>query len=557
MQYKKMPTSGGFGDTLITRILGIGVPLTMAYVIYLLFRPENWPVGTMGKVITGFGLAIALMTTLEVFAVGRASRLAKCPIPVEPQKGHRVCFFTCFVPSSEDIHRLEETLLGMLAQTYHQIGVVHIYVLDEGDSDEVKALCHKLGVGHFSRKNRSFHAMSAFKNKFMLRTKYGNINSFIAWLNNEDLHFDFFAGVDCDHIPKPVFIERMIGWFRDGNVGAVVGPQTYENASPSNALYSLVARFAESCQFIFHSVLQPAGNRAGSPLFVGTNFMIRASALKQIDGIQPSVTEDALTSLALSTAGWKIVCTLDELAVGLGPATWRDMFKQQHRWSLGTNQIVFHQPRLFLGLGWRRFWHYTLMMSYYPTVAAIFILGVSSCVLYSTTGTAGLRVPILTWGALYFDILLAQIFLFTWNRRHNVSSMEPPNSSGFSGLLMASMCAPIYLVAFFQAWKDPNKNSNFNITPKGKKVVKDNLLVFTNHLIWSAVLAGSIATAFVSGHTSPFMLIWQFVTLGVCVGPLVIWQIDARRKHPNPSGNLEAQTYTVPDGVGERASQSI
>jgi cellulose synthase/poly-beta-1,6-N-acetylglucosamine synthase-like glycosyltransferase len=567
---QRLPTKGGWGDNLITLFLGVGGPAAMGLAIFWLFQADNWPSTPTGRIVVGMGLCIMVFTTLQVLSVGQALVWAVCPVPVEPEVGYRLCFYTCFVPASEDIGRLEKTLAGMTNQTYgtRWPGIVDAWVLDEGDSDEVKALCKKYGVNHWSRKNLpavEFIIPPWTRASFARRTKHGNVNHFVYWLRCDGREYDFFAYVDCDHVPKPVFIERMLGYFRDPYVGCVVAPQTYENAHPSNQSHTIVARLAESAQFVFHTLMQLAGNRTGSALMVGTNGIARAAALMEIGGLQPLITEDALTGLALSNRRgnrWKIISTPDELAVGLGPVTFRDMFSQQLRWAQGTNMIIMHHASQFRQLALRhprRFLHYCLLMLYYPTAALCFVLGVACCVLYAVTGTAGLEVSTWRWMGIYTDILAMLVCLFVWARRHNVSSMEPEYSSGFGGLFMASMCAPVYVWALIKAifrhtrmpkpklpkakrkqpGSQPGKSEVFKVTPKGDKVIPDTPGSFKYSLPWVGLLSTALVYQIWAGHTNPFMIFWTSLAIVICSGPLVIWMFDAPRQRRMAQTNQE------------------
>ncbi|CAM5455154.1 hypothetical protein SFUMM280S_02894 [Streptomyces fumanus] len=122
------------------------------------------------------------------------------------------------------------------------------------------------------------------------RTKHGNYN---AWLEAHGDDYDFFASVDTDHEPLPNYLERMLGFFRDPDVAFVIGPQVYGNYD------NPVTKAAESQQFLFHALIQQAGNRYGAPMFVGTSNAVRITALKQIGGLYDSITEDMATGFEI------------------------------------------------------------------------------------------------------------------------------------------------------------------------------------------------------------------------------------------------------------------
>ena len=114
---------------------------------------------------------------------------------------------------------------------------------------------------------------------FASKTKHGNHN---RWLWEHGGDYDVVMFVDTDHVPLPIMAERMLGYFRDPDVAFVVGPQFYGNQG------NRITRWAESAQYLFHSVIQRGGNRRGCAMLVGTNAVVRTSAIKH--GFADSIT---------------------------------------------------------------------------------------------------------------------------------------------------------------------------------------------------------------------------------------------------------------------------
>ncbi|MCX4866919.1 DUF1929 domain-containing protein [Streptomyces sp. NBC_00257] len=134
-------------------------------------------------------------------------------------------------------------------------GLLHVWLLDEGDDPAVKEVCARLGVHHFSRKGVAH--WNRDRGPHRARTKHGNYN---AWLDAHGGDYEFFASVDTDHVPLPNCLERMLGYFRDPDIGFVIGPQVYGNYD------TFVTKAAESQRFLFHALIQRAGNRYGAPM---------------------------------------------------------------------------------------------------------------------------------------------------------------------------------------------------------------------------------------------------------------------------------------------------
>ncbi|GAA4900058.1 cellulose synthase catalytic subunit [Streptomyces coeruleoprunus] len=475
---------------------------------------DRWLVAFDTVMLVSIGL-ICLFMLVNVVSIAHATLVARDPVPVVPEDGTRVAFLTTYVPGKEPLSMVRATLEA--ATRLRHRGTLHVWLLDEGDDDHAKALCAELGVHHFTRKgvpewNRPEGAYKA-------RTKHGNYN---AWFARHGHAYDVFASVDTDHVPLPGFLERMLGYFRDPDVAFVVGPQVYGNyASP-------VTKAAESQQFLFHALIQRAGNRYRAPMFVGTNNVVRVSALRQIGGLYDSLTEDMATGFELHRTRnpetgrhWRSVYTPDVLAVGEGPASWTDFFSQQLRWSRGTYETILKQyGKAFFRLPPGRLLNYTLMLAYYPMTAVNWFLGVLSCVLFLWLGASGTQVSSSVWLMLYSDAAALQIGLYLWNRRHNVSPHEPEGSGGLAGMAMSALCAPVYLASLTSAVL--RRRGGFVVTPKGGATSPDRLPTFRVHLMWAAVLASSLVASVPLGHTHAAMRTWAVLALAVSLAPVAV-----------------------------------
>jgi cellulose synthase/poly-beta-1,6-N-acetylglucosamine synthase-like glycosyltransferase len=491
--------------------------------------PSHWPSDTHGPVLIG---SIVMTATtgiigwfafLNVATLCRATLLARDPIPVRPEPGRRVAFVTTIVPSAEPPELVRPTLEAALQIDY--AGTLDVWLLDEGDDDEVKEMCAELGVRHFTR--RGIERWNRPDSGFKAKSKHGNYN---AWLDAYGHEYDFFLGVDPDHVPLPNFAERFLGYFRDPDVAFVVGPQVYGNYE------GFVVRSAESQQFLFHALLQRAGNRSRTPMLVGTNNAVRIEALTQIGGFQDSITEDMATSLVLhgsrnpeTERRWTSVYTPDLVAVGEGPASFTDYFSQQDRWSRGTDEVL---ARRFLSvarrLSPRVLIHYALLMSYYPTAAIAWILGAVNAALYFTLGAGGLEVPAQLWLMLYVDAAALQVGLYFYNRTHNVSPHEPEGSSGIAGMLMSALSAPVYVSAIVAVLL--RRKGGFVTTPKGDAATRDGLVTFRKHLWWAAIFGLPLALSFLLGQEHSPMRVWSFVSLVACLLPVAVWGVRLTRQ---------------------------
>ena len=450
------------------------------------------------------------------------------PVPVEAPQTYKVAFATAFVPSFEPVSVLRETLIAAKRMRYAG-PEVDVWVLDEGDDDQVKRLCAKLGVRHFSRRNVPEWNVDCgrrtARERFGARTKHGNYNAWHAYLRAHDIHYDLVASCDMDHAPLPCYLERLLGYFRDPNVAYVVTPQVY-----ANAVFNWIARAAEAMNHMFHSVVQPAGNHSRSAMFVGTNNVYRVAAWEAIGDFQPSITEDLATAYRVlgsknpeTGKKWEAVYARDVLAYGAGPDHWAAMFKQQGRWARGSNEIMVASAwKCVWRLPWRRRLHYLMLMMHYPTVALTWLLGVMLTILYMTLGTAGIDVHINQWAAFYIDVFTMRLALYLCLRRFNISPHEPPGSFGISGIFMSVLCTPFYSTAFISSFL--RRTLRFDVTPKGGSGDLDRAWhSFRKHWFWAAVSVAAVVGAISFHHTYPANMVWAVLGFVTSMLPFTIW----------------------------------
>lgn len=528
----------------------------------ILLQPSHWIITQQPDSPDYYGnlvmlaclvLLLAFMT-IGTFSATRSTLKAKDPIVVRPPKKLRVAFATTRAPG-EPIEMVRTTLQAAKEVRYRD-GTVDVWLLDETADKQLKAMCKELSVHYFSRRGipawntpkphprrvkRALmmlaHRLSFGKvaqpkkarrpNPFLAaKSKHGNFNAWRRHLAKKGVTYDILAGVDTDQVPEPNYLERLLGYFRDKDVAYAVGPQVYGNYGPG--MKGLVARWAESQASFFQSTIQRAGNASNSPMFVGTNYAIRMSALDQIGGFQPCITEDMATGLAIHASKnpetgnrWKSVYTPDVLAIGEGPDYWAPYFTQQWRWAAGTfdtwKRMVW---RLFYKLPPRVMLHYFLMLTYYPMTAVTWLLGVVSSMVYLTTGATAVIAPWNQFVSLYMMLVVMQLSLYFWNRRFNVSPHEPEGSYGVSGMVLSTITAPIYLSALIGIIL--GKKANFVVTTKGGSENPDRLPAFRTHLQWFALLTVGVTYGYTHAHSHPAMLVWVATLMIICLTPPIL-----------------------------------
>lgn len=492
----------------------------LGFTFYMYLTKDNAPVTPGLIVIIIFIVLIELFRLLNMITLCAATLAAKNPVPAAPERGKRIAFTTTIVPSREPFAMVKKTLEAMKEVQYR--GHIDVWLLDESNDPAIAAACHEMGVKHFSR--FGIKMWNTESGAFKRKTKHGNHNS---WLDAYGCDYDYVISVDSDHVPLPNFATRLLGYFRDPDVAFVVGPQVYGNYD------NIITKGAESQAHVFQAVVQRAGNHFNSAMFVGTNHAYRVKAFQQIGGFQDSITEDMLTGLAIhaarnprTSAFWKSVYTPDVVAVGEGPSSWTDFFTQQFRWARGGNEVLVKNFLHYLvRLPWRAKIYYSMIILYYPIAALTWLFGIAVSLLYLVGGEAGIAVGNEVWFALYFDVLAAQVLLYGWMRKFNVSPHEARGTLGIGGMIMTMLCTPIYASAFVKAIL--RRKTSFVVTPKGTSSSPDRLLTFKSHLMWGGIIVAALVFSAIVGNAYPAVRVWSIPTLLICLAPVVVWMYTA------------------------------
>lgn len=279
-------------------------------------------------------LMVRILVTLTQWSALPRMRRPDCRTA---RAGWNVGIATTFVPGLESLEMLEQTVRAIVAIDYPH----DTWVLDEGDGDEVKELCRRLGALHFSRKGQARYQTDGI---FASRTKHGNYN---AWLHAVGFeHYEIVVGFDPDHVPDPAFLDASLGYFDDERVGYVQLPQVYYNQDAS-----FIARGAAEETYSYYSTTQMAANGGGWPLVTGCHNLHRVEALREVGGFSPHDADDMLITYQYREHGWYGVYVPEIHAWGLTPVDWSGYLSQQLRWSRSVLDIKFRVlPRMRTGL---------------------------------------------------------------------------------------------------------------------------------------------------------------------------------------------------------------
>src|SRR5262249_26565248 len=137
-------------------------------------------------------------------------------------------------------------------------------------------------------------------------------------------------------------------YFADPTIGFVQVMPTFYNHQQS-----WVACAATETSLDFYNPTSKGMDGLKSVTKMGSNALVRRTALLAIGGYQPGLAEDLATSVALHAAGWSSRYVAEPLAPGLAPADLAAWFTQQFKWARGVFEVLLTTcPRLFPRLTW-------------------------------------------------------------------------------------------------------------------------------------------------------------------------------------------------------------
>lgn len=233
-----------------------------------------------------------------------------------------------FIPSvdifittyNEEVDILEQTIVSAQLVDYPK-DKKSIYLCDDGNREEMKALADKWSIQYLSRKDHK-------------GAKAGNLNNGLKKSSGE-----FVVTMDADMKMKPNFLNEVIPLFEDEAMGFVQTPQAFHN--PDVIQHNLyVESKVRNDQDFFMRFLQAQKNKFNAVIYVGSNAVFRRKALESVSGfVTDVITEDMATGLLVQNEGWKSAFVNKVLATGLSPETFSELVKQRVRWAKGNVQV--------------------------------------------------------------------------------------------------------------------------------------------------------------------------------------------------------------------------
>jgi cellulose synthase/poly-beta-1,6-N-acetylglucosamine synthase-like glycosyltransferase len=155
---------------------------------------------------------------------------------------------------------------------------------------------------------------------------------------------DLVSVIDSDYQAEPDFLERLVGYFDDPQMGFVQTPHDYREWKTNPYL--------RMCYWEYKAFFETAMvslNERDAAITVGTMCLIRREALEEAGGwAEWCVTEDSELAIRIHALGYSGVYLRTTFGRGLIPETFSGYKQQRFRWTYGPIQELKHHIRLFL-----------------------------------------------------------------------------------------------------------------------------------------------------------------------------------------------------------------
>lgn len=329
--------------------------------------------------------------------------------------------------------------------------------------------------------------------------KAGNINHALQQTSGE-----LVVVFDADFVPRPDFLEKTTGHFRDPQMGWVQTPQFYKNYEAS-----AVTQSAWEQQELFYGPICSGKDRLNATTMCGTNMVIRRTALEAVGGMaEESIAEDFLTGLRIHARGWRSRYVAEVLAEGLAPHDLGSYYKQQFRWARGALDVIFRFNPIFMrGLTWTQRLQYLSSATFFFSGTVVLLHALFPLIFFYT----GL-IPLQVTGMMLATVFLPYMFLvmYTLQRTSNYCFT-------FHSLAFAMGAFNVHIAALVTAAL--GRTSAFSITPKTKEANNNTRYVIPQLMYVTAAGVGLVIALASQGLTASLAnnTMWAILNIAIFI----------------------------------------
>ncbi len=410
------------------------------------------------------------------------------PLHIHAPRDYRVAIISLTVPGSESLAIVRRQLVAMTQVSYpHENWIL----VDKMHSPEVEALARSMGVRYFSRHDRAtWGELVEYWNQpeapFKEKTKAGNVNAWLDAIDRMGIRYDLFTQLDIDHLPKPRYLDRVIGYFGAPKIAYVQAPSVYGN------FQHWMSRGSAEQELVLQGPLQSGFfGFSGTPFIIGSHCTYRMSAVREIGGFQPTRAEDHLDTVILASKGYEGVFVPEVIALGEGPETFETYIGQQFAWAYSMITVLFRfTPRLIRNYTPRQAVQFLFVQTWYTlwSIAMCMLFCLPSIALLGNTSVS--RTTFWDFAAHSFPQALIAGIVWLWSKKW----FQPRGVSlSWRGVVLHIARWPIVLSALVQVLLKVKKP--YMITRKGVDRGADRPFSLAPYIPYFVLILGSMATS--------------------------------------------------------------
>jgi cellulose synthase (UDP-forming) len=415
------------------------------------FRSEH--VGNIGlflilSLVFWYGMTRLVIIWVNYLKIGN-------PEKIEAPQNLKLAIFTTSSPG-EPISMFEKTLEACSKITYPHT----TYLLDDTQDPEFRKVAEKYGAVWLELVG-------------LPGAKAGKINAALSKTTE-----DFILVLDPDHIPFPNFLDEVLGFFNDPEVGYVQVSQGYYNQ-----YRSFTALAAAEQTYTFYGPTQMGMHGYNCAVAIGANCTFRRKALESAGGHGVGLAEDLVTAIRIHAQGWKSIYHPVIVARGLVPEDFGSFCKQQLKWARGVHEVLFDEvPKLFKKLSfWQKLSYLTIGTYYLEGFTTLIYLLIPF--LYFWTGILPAQMSFLEFVTHGFPIVFFSTTIYLYVQKW---LCDPKTERGihWRGMIMKFACWPVFFLGFVLSLL----NKKIPYIPTAKQAVIGSISPFAKPLLVQLVI---------------------------------------------------------------------
>ena len=384
-------------------------------------------------------------------------------------------------------------------------GPLALHVLDDGASDEVRAVAEQHGVKYLSRPHTG---------KPVEHAKAGNLNFGLLQSDGE-----FILVLDADQVPHSQILIALTGYMRFPDVGFIQSRQMFL-VPEGDPFFSL--------DRVFYEAVQLGYDNRDNALSCGSGVLYRRAALDDNGGFSSwNVVEDLTTSYDLHSRGWRSFYYPYALTRGLAPFDIWGVYRQRGQWALDTMRLFFwDNPFWKRGLRWATRVSYGVIGLTYLSAGLVFpLFFVIPPWTYLTGGSvlAGSELEFAVMRGLYFVTMAVAL-----------RALFRGHEAGRQFQMLVGLF-PVYLAGTLRAFvyprsRSPRYTANNTATPHRRRpallaVLPQLLLLAANALLpFYAIFASTAPPRLILSNTViSAVAIWSLLPVVVAALEKPVW----------------------------------